>query len=962
MGDVLIPTTPGEATVLAGKVYTIHPKVEIKDAGGSWVDYSDYVDIDLQDRIEVSIDVDARIQQATISLVRETGGNSIAPLVNSDIAIGRAVRIGVARVAAGVTPSEWKPLFEGTIDEWGHPETSGESDPNRLVLVARDGLAAIQDRWVETATVYSTDAGTPLEDVMQAILNDWADGIVLYVPTPTGEMAGAYKQDQASVLSALQTLAELIGWVIEWRWDSVTDAWRPTLYEPDRDPSGTDWTFGPDDYFAVTSLKVSRYNIRNVITVQYPDADAEGERTAYTVSDPTSITKYGRRWMEIEESDESPINSEARAAAMADPALLDLSEPMADQEIRCPLFWPVQLGDFYEFLANGVHYDANQEFGVVGYTHTLEAGTGTTAIRTRGRPVGSVRGWLKRESLPRRTAQEKADALKILNFRIIGRSATQIIYGGTLGLDLAAAWVHNYLEAAPYSEDRWPGAARLPDEILTDRDFTITVDIPEQGFDRYLQVEGRTTDGSLGCVERALIFPSNVQGDFIAFLAVKVNQTDGSAEIRGWATDRALSVAYAYNLGDADRSAPTVLDAESQGGGADGGGLLTGFTSDFIATLPAGTVAYGETIKVMAVAYIAADGTGADGTSTDHGPPVGAQDERLKITDADQITDGIVLARKLKEGQQSFIIVGQPFSASAWNQVNWSSFTLTLASGTSYSMSSGNTGAMGSDAIRYIYWDPDTSTTVLQLSTTASDATGDRKLLLCIARRALAGAASGQPAFYVPAVGVFGLDGSVIGANAITTTKITDDAITTPKIVAGAITATKIAANTITASQIAANTITAGQIAANTITAAEMNVASLSAISANLGTVTAGTISTSVLIASSKLTASSVRMLGDVRINGTGSDDTNETFKFLATGLFGAARMILKDYSNRTGGTIQGTFETLALWSDGGGVLIGVDGDKVGFYDATPVALQTGVAVTAAGIHAALVNLGLITA
>ena len=35
---------------------------------------------------------------------------------------------------------------------------------------------------------------------------------------------------------------------------------------------------------------------------------------------------------------------------------------------------------------------------------------------------------------------------------------------------------------------------------------------------------------------------------------------------------------------------------------------------------------------------------------------------------------------------------------------------------------------------------------------------------------------------------------------------------------------------------------------------------------------------------------------------------------------------------------------------------------KIGFYAATPVTLQTGVSVDAAGIHAALVNLGLITA
>ena len=42
--------------------------------------------------------------------------------------------------------------------------------------------------------------------------------------------------------------------------------------------------------------------------------------------------------------------------------------------------------------------------------------------------------------------------------------------------------------------------------------------------------------------------------------------------------------------------------------------------------------------------------------------------------------------------------------------------------------------------------------------------------------------------------------------------------------------------------------------------------------------------------------------------------------------------------------------------------LIGGSGSAIGFYGATPTGLQTGVAVSAAAIHAALVNLGLITA
>ncbi|MEK0325291.1 MAG: hypothetical protein QQN63_06265 [Nitrosopumilus sp.] len=38
------------------------------------------------------------------------------------------------------------------------------------------------------------------------------------------------------------------------------------------------------------------------------------------------------------------------------------------------------------------------------------------------------------------------------------------------------------------------------------------------------------------------------------------------------------------------------------------------------------------------------------------------------------------------------------------------------------------------------------------------------------------------------------------------------------------------------------------------------------------------------------------------------------------------------------------------------------NGTNAGFYSTTPIAQQTGVAVTAGGVHAALVALGLITA
>lgn len=58
----------------------------------------------------------------------------------------------------------------------------------------------------------------------------------------------------------------------------------------------------------------------------------------------------------------------------------------------------------------------------------------------------------------------------------------------------------------------------------------------------------------------------------------------------------------------------------------------------------------------------------------------------------------------------------------------------------------------------------------------------------------------------------------------------------------------------------------------------------------------------------------------------------------------------------------NGTIAILDSSPSTDGIRIGGTGGKVGFYATAPISLQTGVAVTAAGVHAALVNLGLITA
>jgi hypothetical protein len=99
--------------------------------------------------------------------------------------------------------------------------------------------------------------------------------------------------------------------------------------------------------------------------------------------------------------------------------------------------------------------------------------------------------------------------------------------------------------------------------------------------------------------------------------------------------------------------------------------------------------------------------------------------------------------------------------------------------------------------------------------------------------------------------------GDLAGLSVITSDYIAANAVIAGKIAAGAVSANEIAANTITAGQIAANTITAAEIAANTITAGEIqagaigateiSVTNLAAISADLGTVTAGSLSATLI-------------------------------------------------------------------------------------------------------------------
>lgn len=175
---------------------------------------------------------------------------------------------------------------------------------------------------------------------------------------------------------------------------------------------------------------------------------------------------------------------------------------------------------------------------------------------------------------------------------------------------------------------------------------------------------------------------------------------------------------------------------------------------------------------------------------------IGTPKDGSEEADINILPDGSVIADKLTEGAQSFA-TDIEFSASDHETVAWTAGSILLADGTSHSIQSGNTGAM--TGATYIYLDTDLSTTQLQVTATLGDTVGDHKQLVAFARPAVS---SSQNAFFVPSVGVFGVNEE----------------------------------------QISANAISANLIQANAVTASKINVAQLSAISADMGTLTAGVV------------------------------------------------------------------------------------------------------------------------
>ncbi|QDE84469.1 hypothetical protein BHS07_24540 [Myxococcus xanthus] len=388
-----------------------HVRVKVLDDAGTWRNLSQLEGRDFLDAVEVDEDVDQPVSAATVTLKRQIELFSVAPLradskLNASsgqlIRPGREFIVEAAVLPIGMSPSrsEWHTLFHGDIDE---VDFAGE----QLVFRGRDLGGRLQDTFIEAERAYGDDVqGVAVEGVMQAILTDGGAGVVLHTPVSPGWRLRQYAQKKASVLDAVRDLAQQIGWEARYRWRESSGTFALTFTEPNRTNPPLAWTFGPNDYRDVAKLVVSRTDVRNKVEVVFSDAgdlDVTGhaKTKSVVVEDVASQDAYGVRYMQIAEDASSNINREVEARKMAEAALSDLCEPLADQEIDLDFFLPVELGDVYRFLPNGVHYSDAQNLAVTGFRHVFSSeGDARTTLTTRGKPSFGISMWLEMDTRP----------------------------------------------------------------------------------------------------------------------------------------------------------------------------------------------------------------------------------------------------------------------------------------------------------------------------------------------------------------------------------------------------------------------------------------------------------------------------------------------------------------------------------------------------------------------------------
>ena len=282
----------------------------------------------------------------------------------------------------------------------------------------------------------STTAGTAVETVMQQIIDDTLGAGVVTLNTPVSPAWSIrfYEQQRESILDAVSRLAEQIGWTCRYKWDSGSSTFKLTLSTPNRASTTAVRTIASTETLTVDRCAVEVFGIRNAVRVIFPnyaarDPSGYSPRVVVERTDATSITAYGRRFMEVAEASNSNIDTSTEATLYADAMLADLKDPLAEYGVELLPFFHFEVSDILQFTANSLHFTSDQKLAIVSIAHSVSGDECRTRITTRGKPSTGFARHLRKDV---RVADEGQHRIQLmLDGSVSGLAVSDGVAGGT---------------------------------------------------------------------------------------------------------------------------------------------------------------------------------------------------------------------------------------------------------------------------------------------------------------------------------------------------------------------------------------------------------------------------------------------------------------------------------------------------------------------------------------------------
>lgn len=279
--------------------------------------------------------------------------------------------------------------------------TGGTSQPHGTIVTG--AVAGATYYFQNQGGVFTSGGSTPAwTSSLGGVVPD-GGGTWTNVGQAPGFVVRPFTQSGESLLTALQTLADLIGWSMRYRWDNTSGQFRLNLYDPARTSTSIAQTIGPNKYRAIEQFERDGDGIRNKIEVRYYDQSVSSDPNSnappmsVVVSNAESVASYGPLYAAVAEGQGAQINTSAEATTMANAILSDLAQPPINTQMQTELFWWPQLTDVLALSKDNLHFDSDLVAAVNSIQHDFkQGGDSTTTLGLRQKPSSGHARWFNK--------------------------------------------------------------------------------------------------------------------------------------------------------------------------------------------------------------------------------------------------------------------------------------------------------------------------------------------------------------------------------------------------------------------------------------------------------------------------------------------------------------------------------------------------------------------------------------